>query len=227
MSDGSNNASITFDNFNATLDFASDGNGGTLITDPPTASDLGVSVQSSATADGASGSITFADDHGSDAQSASFTPDGSNYFGYFSLGALTQGNSAASVEFDFNKGQITPAPGQTLTQSYNVSVNDAQNPAASQNQTVSVSIGGPGNDHFVFAPGMGADTVTNFTPQQATIELDHFANAQTVQELQSLITTDAHGDAVINLGHNDSITLAGVSDAQLQQVIHAGHVLLH
>jgi tryptophan-rich protein/subtilase family protein/Big-like domain-containing protein len=35
VSDGSNTASFTFDNFNATLDFASDGNGGTLITDPP------------------------------------------------------------------------------------------------------------------------------------------------------------------------------------------------
>ncbi len=35
--DGSDSASLTFDNFNATLDFASDGNGGTLITDPPAA----------------------------------------------------------------------------------------------------------------------------------------------------------------------------------------------
>jgi hypothetical protein len=36
ITDGVNTATITFDNFNATLDFASDGNGGTLITDPPT-----------------------------------------------------------------------------------------------------------------------------------------------------------------------------------------------
>ena len=35
VTDGTNSASITFDDFNATLDFASDGNGGTLITDPP------------------------------------------------------------------------------------------------------------------------------------------------------------------------------------------------
>jgi hypothetical protein len=35
VSDGSNVVSFTFNNFNATLDFASDGNGGTLITDPP------------------------------------------------------------------------------------------------------------------------------------------------------------------------------------------------
>ena len=37
VTDGSHTASFTFDNFNATLDFASDGHGGTLITDPPAA----------------------------------------------------------------------------------------------------------------------------------------------------------------------------------------------
>ena len=119
------------------------------------------------------------------------------------------------------------APGQTLTQSYNVTVADAQNPAENTAQTVSVTIGGPGNDNFVFAPGLGADTITNFNAQQDTLELDHFANVQTAQELQALISTDAHGDAVINLGHNDSVTLAGVTDAQLQHIIQAGHVLLH
>ena len=76
-------------------------------------------------------------------------------------------------------------------------------------------------------PGIGTETVTNFNWQQDTIELDQFAAAQTVQELQSLITTDTHGDAVINLGHNDSITLTGTTTTELQQAIQAGHVLLH
>jgi hypothetical protein len=35
VTDGTNSASLTFDNFHSILDFASDGNGGTLITDPP------------------------------------------------------------------------------------------------------------------------------------------------------------------------------------------------
>ena len=82
-----------------------------------------------------------------------------------------------------------------------------------------VSIGGPGNDQFVFHPGIGADTIVNFNPQADTIELDHFANIQTIQELASLITTDAHGDAVIDLGHHDSITLPGMNAAQLQAVL--------
>jgi hypothetical protein len=86
---------------------------------------------------------------------------------------------------------------------------------------------GPDGDHFVFNPGIGAETVTNFNWQQDTLELDHFANAQTTGELQSLITSDGNGDAVIQLGHNDTIVLPGVTTSELQQVIQAGHVLLH
>jgi hypothetical protein len=74
---------------------------------------------------------------------------------------------------------------------------------------------------------MGADIIVNFDPQQDTIELEHLASAQTTQQLQSLVTSDTHGDAVINLGHNDSITVAGETPTQLQQLIQAGHVLLH
>jgi VCBS repeat-containing protein len=178
---------------------------------------------------GTSGNISFVDSNTTDTLSASVTADGSGYVGSLSIDPVTESNGSVSLGFEFSLGndQIGLASGQTLTQSYDISVTDAQNPAESLNQTVSVSFGGPGNDSFVFQPGIGADTIVNFNPQNDTIELDQFANAQTVQELQSLITTDAHGDAVIALGHNDSITLAGTTPAELQQVIQAGHVLLH
>jgi hypothetical protein len=55
VSDGVQNASFTFDNFNATLCFASDGKGGTLITDPP------VSGVSGAAANAPSGGAVVAD----------------------------------------------------------------------------------------------------------------------------------------------------------------------
>ncbi len=140
-----------------------------------------------------------------------------------------QSSGNVSVDFNFlaDNDQAALSQGQTLTQSYNVAIADAENPAKDVTQTVSVTIGGPGNDNFVFAPGIGADTITNFNPQHDSLELAHFANVQTAQELQALISTDAHGDAMINLGHNDSVTLAGVTETQLQQVIQAGHVLLH
>ena len=94
-------------------------------------------------------------------------------------------------------------------------------PPATGSSGASVSIGGPGNDNFVFHPGVGADTIANFNAKADTIELDHFANIQNMQQLAALITTDAHGDAVIELGHHDSITLPGVSTNYLQAHLHS------
>jgi hypothetical protein len=94
-------------------------------------------------------------------------------------------------------------------------------------QTTWVTIGGQNGDQFVFTPDQGAETVTNFNPQHDVIELDHFANVQTVQELESLITTDTHGYAQIDLGQHDSITFVNTTTTQLQQAIQTGHILLH
>ena len=89
-----------------------------------------------------------------------------------------------------------------------------------------VSVGGPGNDNFVFQPGIGADTLANFNPHVDTIQLENFANVQNAQQLAALITADAHGDAVIDLGHHDSITLPGVTtsylQSHLQSLVHLG-----
>ena len=156
----------------------------------------------------AEGAIPLAGSPG-DTYTESVTAEGSNDLGSFTLEPASASNGSASAEwqFSFDGDKTALTTGQTVTQSYNVTVSRCPKPRRERDQTVSVSVGGPGNDNFVFAPGIGADTITNFNPQQDTIELDHFANAQTVQELQALVTTDVHGDAVINLGHNDSITL--------------------
>jgi len=99
-------------------------------------------------------------------------------------------------------------------------------PPAAPSPAPSVSIGGPGNDNFVFHPGMGAETIANFNAQSDTIQLDNFANIQNIEQLAALITTDQHGDAVIDLGHHESITVAGVSTTYLQQhlqgLVHLG-----
>jgi hypothetical protein len=94
----------------------------------------------------------------------------------------------------------------------------------SNGSTGSVSIGGSDNDTFVFHPDMGAQTITGFNPQTDTIELDHFENIKNPQQLASDITSGAHGEAVIDLGHHDSITIPGTTAAQLlahiQQAVH-------
>ena len=150
-------AELTLDGFTGDLDLNSDGHGGTLITDPPptnsAATDADPVVSSATTADGDAGTVTFADTDPAGTPTAALTPESSSDLGQFSLGAVTESNGGASVEFDFNGDQVHLAPGQTLTQSYNVGLTDAQNPAADQSQTVSVTIGGTGNDNFVFKPG--------------------------------------------------------------------------
>jgi hypothetical protein len=97
-------------------------------------------------------------------------------------------------------------------------------PPSTNNATPSVSIGGAGNDTFIFHPGEGAQTVTNFHPQSDTIELDHFTSIQNVQELAAAITPDAHGNAVIELGRGDSVAIPGASTSfllqHLQSMVH-------
>jgi hypothetical protein len=170
------------------------------------------------------GDIAFVDTVSADTFATSVTPQGTNYIGSLTLGAVTESNGIATVDFAFTPGsdQINLASGQTLTQSYDIGVSGQS--GVSVSQTVSISIGGPGNDNFVFAPGIGTDTIVNFNPQNDTVELDGFANVQTTQQLAVAITSDVHGDAVIELGHGDSVTLPGVTasylQAHLQSLVH-------
>ena len=87
------------------------------------------SATSAATSDSVSGSLSFVDTDPASAISASVTPDGANSAGSFTLDAPTESNGVVSVGFEFNDGQVNLTSGETLTQSYNVTVADAQNPA--------------------------------------------------------------------------------------------------
>ena len=90
-------------------------------------------------------------------------------------------------------------------------------PPAISSAGPSVSIGGTGNDTFVFHPGEGAQMVNNFNPQHDTIDLDHFASIHGAQELAAAITPDVHGNVLLELGHGDSIAIPGVGASFLQQ----------
>ena len=72
-------------------------------------------------------------------------------------------------------------------------------------------------DDLCVPPRPRLATVNNFDSQHDTIELDHFANIHNLQELAAAITPDVHGNAVIELGHGDSIAIPGVSATFLQQ----------
>ena len=198
-------------------------NAGVDIVDPPAASPSNASTPNfSGALHEFSDTFTFTGPDISTTLKTSFAPERSNYFGTFYLDSLWGNHGSASVKYGFMPGNDQNLPNnQTVTQSYDVSVTNQQNATTVAKEVVSVSIGGPGNDQFVFHPGVGADTIVNFNPQKDILELDHFADVQTMQQLASLITSDAHGDAMIELGHNDSITIPGVTQTYLQAHLEA------
>ena len=100
---------------------------------------------------------------------------------------------------------------------------------ASPNPTVTDSAAAAvaASDTFHFAPGEGANTIANFNVGSDVIELDGFNLATVDQLLAALGTTGAdarHGDAIIDLGHGDSVTVAGVTQDYLQQHLNLVHL---
>ncbi|MEO6841518.1 MAG: VCBS domain-containing protein [Bradyrhizobium sp.] len=143
------------------------------------------------------------------------TPADSN-----SLGMVTAVAGSGTIEWQFAASNAQLDHLMALTQTYTVS--DANDPAVAQ--TVAVSIGGLGHDQFVFNPGIGADTMVNFntvsnsqgTYVGDTVELDNFSNIQSVSDVLHNLGTDAHGNAVVDLGNHDSITFQGINAATIQ-----------
>jgi Ca2+-binding RTX toxin-like protein len=83
--------------------------------------------------------------------------------------------------------------------------------------------GGGGNDSFVFNPGFGKDVITDFSLDHDTLNFSHtvFTNAQ-----QAIAHThDVNGNAVITMDAADSVTLLGVTTAQLTAHLSDFHFL--
>jgi hypothetical protein len=84
-----------------------------------------------------------------------------------------------------------------------------------------------GNNTFVFTPHFGADTITSFVlgdPHHDTISLPDSA-ASRLGAILNHATTDAAGDTTLHLNGKDSITIQGVSVAELKQ--HRGDFTFH
>jgi hypothetical protein len=75
-------------------------------------------------------------------------------------------------------------------------------------------IGGNSPDIFLFRPGFGANSVTDFDLNNDSIQIDKSLFASVADLLDH--TSDTGAGAVINDGAGDTITLAGVTLAQLQ-----------
>jgi hypothetical protein len=215
--EGDKVATLTFDHVDGALNFANDGFGGTVITNSAVASgpEIGT-VDATVTEAGVHGTITATDPGAAGTLTTSVKAEGADYVGEFSVHTAVAANGTASVDFNFDFNPNS-APSQAVTQSYDIAVKEGATTVL--HQTVSVSVASANADNFVFTAGVGADTIVNFDLQHDTIDLSHFENIQSVQQLASMTTSNSHGDAVIDLGNHDSITIAGVTAAQLQQVM--------
>jgi hypothetical protein len=75
--------------------------------------------------------------------------------------------------------------------------------------------GSSGKDLFVFSQPIGHDTVYSFDPAADQIDLIGYAGFASFADVQTHMTEDAAGNAVIALGAGQSITLQGVLEASL------------
>lgn len=74
-----------------------------------------------------------------------------------------------------------------------------------------VLIGGSGFDTYVFGENSGVDAIMGFNTAEDTIDL----SGANISSLDGRVTEDANGNAVIDLGDGNSVTVAGVSAADL------------
>jgi hypothetical protein len=154
--------------------------------------------------------------------SITITPQQTNSLGTIATNA--DSNGGVDWHFDATPTQLNQLAGQT--QYY--TVQDLTHPTA--NQAISVSVGGESKDQFVFdmnTNGAGTHAIVNFSTATVngayvgdTIELDNFTNAQNaplqLADVLVHLTQDAHGNAVVDLGHGDSIAFQGISAGVVQ-----------
>ena len=79
-----------------------------------------------------------------------------------------------------------------------------------------VLAGGAGLDTFVFAPGFGRDSITDFQVGQDILEIDDAIFA-TVADLLAHTANDGFGNVVITANANDVITVENLTKDTLQQ----------
>jgi autotransporter-associated beta strand protein len=173
VGDGTDSASLTFDNFNGNLSFASDGNGGTDIFDPP-----------------ATGS------HGS-------SP------------AATVSNVSHDTNFDTNFGMNLGNDQFRLSENHWANGGASGQSGSEASGQGGVSIGGTGNDNFVFH-GNGNGNIQN-APQapSSPVEVAHTSNEAANQQLASLINHETPAEPLFDPTHDHGGALA----AQFHQVV--------
>jgi hypothetical protein len=209
VTDGSDAAHLSFAGFNGKFDFASDGNGGTLITDPMAAA--GASTE---TASGSTVMLTT----GSNPASAHI-----QLSSLLKVLTTDQGNAATTdiVDGGHATGQ---APGTPTTSGgdHTVGPIPATMSTLASPAFASASLGGLGSDSFAFHPNLGNDTAQN-TGAPAS-ELAH-NNIQVSGPALGSTAPEFHAEFALDVIHQDDSHLAATVD-QFHQMA-ANSTLLH
>jgi hypothetical protein len=209
VTDGTHNASFTFDNFAATLVFASDSKGGTLIADPPASGGSGAAVTAPAEL-----GIKFVHDE---------------------IGAVTaQSNdkSAAAIALDGAKATLVSLPSgdnfifkEALETNSNANPNshdhaDEFNDHHDTQSALALAAPLPSGDNFVFKQALETNSNANANSHDHANEFNDHHDAQSAHALAAPPGLDPHTEATFGFTHNDALT------AQMHQMIQAGHALL-
>ncbi|WP_200957367.1 VCBS domain-containing protein, partial [Ensifer sp. Root127] len=137
------------------------------------------------------GAVTFADVDTLDTHSAGFTAQGPSYLGTFALGALNQAGDSVGWSFQVSDGVLDSLQaGQTLTQKYDVTVDDGHGGTAVQ--TVTIVITGT-NDIPVITSAVQSGAVTeradNAAGENAVVHVQ--GGAVTFADIDTLDTHSA------------------------------------
>lgn len=139
-------------------------------------------------AETADGSISFSDVETADTHTASFTAQGANYVGTFTLDPLTEASGSGSVNWHFtvdNAAIQFLSEGQSLIQTYTVLVTDDHGVSTAQDVTVAVN---GAND----APTVHGETVITDADVNGTVEIPTFALAANDTDPDTLDTLSVH-----------------------------------
>jgi hypothetical protein len=209
VTDGHNIASIALSGnyLNSTFSAASDGTGGTVVFDRPPTHFM------------SDGRFVFNGSHSNgDAGPAGVSHEGGAGSGSFNVDALHAGGWLQHIAQFSNLGMFESKP------------NDAAIPSAGP---FSVTVGEPGSDHFIFRPGLGANTVASQTHSDAFTLGGHSpaindalwlfsAERQASQVPPFFHTADSGHDAVAHSESHQSIP-----HADPLANLHLGNLMLH
>jgi VCBS repeat-containing protein len=190
------------------FDFSTDGSG--LFVDQ-----ISITPTPGPAVETTSGSIAFTDVETADTHTASFTPDAGGYVGTFSLDPVSESGGSGSLAWHYsvNNADIQfLAQGQTLVQTYSVTVTDDH--GASTLQTVTVAIDGTNDAPTAVSENVITDVGTGGTVDIAKWMLGaNDTDPDTIDHVSanSIISSSGGGTATSSLDafFTDDATLGG------------------